>query len=153
YMTPTGFTLPSDGSTVTGTYQWNARYSGDASNNAASDIGAADERVTVSPASPTLVTIASPDVILPTGPPGTVTLTDSAVLVHGFNPPGCFSFALRAPPGSAPSPHTVRAPATGPSSASTPLPPGGTVAGSYPWTAHYSGDGNNNAADDQGAPA
>ena len=32
YTTPTGYTLPGSG-TVTGTYQWNASYSGDANNN------------------------------------------------------------------------------------------------------------------------
>src|SRR5262249_52317668 len=37
YTTPAGFTLPTTG-TVTGTYQWNAVYSGDPNNNAASDI-------------------------------------------------------------------------------------------------------------------
>jgi uncharacterized repeat protein (TIGR01451 family) len=42
----TGFTLPSTG-TVTGTYQWNATYSGDANNSTASDINNATEQVTV----------------------------------------------------------------------------------------------------------
>ena len=36
YTTPTGFTLPTTG-TVTGTYQWDATYSGDGNNNTASD--------------------------------------------------------------------------------------------------------------------
>ncbi len=31
YTTPTGFTLPTSG-TVTGTYQWDATYSGDTNN-------------------------------------------------------------------------------------------------------------------------
>ena len=34
--------------------------------------------------------------------------------------------------------------------ASIPLPTSGTVAGTYVWTAHYSGDPNNNGAADQG---
>jgi hypothetical protein len=50
YTTPTGFTLPSSG-TVTGTYQWNATYSGDSNNNAASDVNSTNEQVTVSAAS------------------------------------------------------------------------------------------------------
>src|SRR5262249_21427851 len=50
YTTPTGFTLPSSGA-VTGTYQWNATYSGDSNNNAASDVNSTDEQVTVSAAS------------------------------------------------------------------------------------------------------
>ena len=37
--------------------------------------------------------------------------------------------------------------------ASTPLPTTGTVAGTYTWTAHYAGDANNNAANDQGGAA
>ncbi len=32
YTTPTGYTLPTTG-TVTGTYQWNATYSGDTNNS------------------------------------------------------------------------------------------------------------------------
>jgi hypothetical protein len=50
YTTPTGFTLPSSGA-VSGTYQWNATYSGDSNNNAASDVNSTDEQVTVSAAS------------------------------------------------------------------------------------------------------
>src|SRR5262249_5412397 len=73
YTTPNGFTLPTTG-TVTGTYQWNASYSGGPNNNAANDLGASNEQVTVTKASPTLVTTASPAVTLPTGPPGTLTL-------------------------------------------------------------------------------
>ena len=45
------------------------------------------EQTVVSPASPTIVTTASPAVTLPTGPPGTVTLSDSAVLSGGYHRP------------------------------------------------------------------
>ena len=62
YTTPTGFTLPATG-TVTGTYQWNATYSGDTNNNAASDINDVNERVTVSAASPTITTTPSPTTV------------------------------------------------------------------------------------------
>src|SRR5262249_31376126 len=99
YSTPTGFTLPST-STVTGTYQWNATYSGGPNNNANNDVSDVSERVTVSAASPTLVTEASPAVTLPTGPPGTVTLTDSADLEGGFNPTGNMVFTLTGPGGA-----------------------------------------------------
>src|SRR5262249_5288523 len=51
YTTPTGFTLPS-GSTVSGTYQWNATYSGGPNNTPASDINDINERVAVRAASP-----------------------------------------------------------------------------------------------------
>ena len=43
YVTPTGFTLPSTG-TVTGTYQWDATYSGDTNINSVSDNNAANEQ-------------------------------------------------------------------------------------------------------------
>ena len=151
YTTPTGFTLPSSG-TVTGTYQWNATYSGNSNNNPASDVGASNERVTVSPASPALVTTASPDVALPAGPPGTVTLSDSALLSGGYHPTGTIAFTLSGPNGfSYTQTDTVRG--NGPYNASATLPTTGTVAGTYTWAAHYSGDANNTAADDQGGTA
>ena len=60
YTTPTGYTLPTTG-TVTGTYQWDASFTGtDGNNNNASDNNDTAEQVTVSPASPTLVTTPSP---------------------------------------------------------------------------------------------
>jgi hypothetical protein len=55
YRTPTGFPLPTTG-TVTGTYQWNATYSGDTNNSPISINNDPTERVTVSAASPTLTT-------------------------------------------------------------------------------------------------
>ena len=51
YTTPTGYTLPTTG-TVTGTYQWDASYSGDTNNIPASESNAAAEQVVVSPATP-----------------------------------------------------------------------------------------------------
>ena len=53
YTTPTGYTLPTTG-TVTGTYQWDASYSGDANNNAVSGQQRRAEQVMVSAASPTI---------------------------------------------------------------------------------------------------
>src|SRR5438874_13779245 len=58
YSTPTGFT-PS-GPYGAGTYQWNATYSGDANNNAASDIDDPTEQVTVNPCNPPRSTIPTP---------------------------------------------------------------------------------------------
>src|SRR5436305_4875658 len=87
YSTPTGFTpgFTPSGPDLTGTYQWNATYSGDDNNNAASDIDDPTEQVTVNPDSPTLSTI--PDqTSVALGPP--VTLHDAAVLQGGFNPTG-----------------------------------------------------------------
>ena len=60
YTTPTGYTLPTTG-TVTGTYQWDASYSGDTYNISASENNAAAEQVVVSPASPTITTTPSID--------------------------------------------------------------------------------------------
>src|SRR5262249_44023037 len=109
------------GTTVTGTYQWNATYSGDKNNNAASDVGAANERVTVSKASPALVTTASPDVTLPTGPPDTVTLSDSADLEGGYFPTGSIVFTLTGPGGFSFT-QTVTVSGDGPYTASVTLP-------------------------------
>src|SRR5262249_16520067 len=51
YSTPTGYTLPTSG-TVTGTYQWNATYSGDGKNNSVSENNDPSEQVTVNKAGP-----------------------------------------------------------------------------------------------------
>ncbi len=143
--------LPTTG-TVAGTYTWTARYSGDANNAAANDQRSIAEQTVVSPARPTLVTTASPNVALPTAPPGTVTLSDSAFLSGGYFPTGNIVFTLTGPDGfSYTQTDTVRS-GTDLYSASTRLPTTGTVTGTYTWTAHYSGDSNNNAANDQGGP-
>ena len=64
YSTPTGFTpgVTPSGPDLTGTYQWNATYSGDANNNAASDINDPNEQVTVNPDTPTLSTTPNPTI-------------------------------------------------------------------------------------------
>ncbi len=91
YSTSTGYTLPSNG-TATGTYQWDATYSGDANNNTVSDNNSSAEQVTVSAASPTLVTTpSSTAVTLGTNP---VTLTDTAVLAGGYHETGTVTFTL-----------------------------------------------------------
>src|SRR5207248_2899958 len=76
YTTPTGYTLPVS-STVTGTYQWNATYNGDTNNSTASDLGAPNEQVVVSPASPMINTI--PNLTTVTLGTSSVTLNDTAV--------------------------------------------------------------------------
>ena len=70
--------------TVTGTYQWDASYSGDTNNNAVSDNNDANEQVVVSPASPTIRTTPSPTAV--TLGTSTVTLNDTAVLTGGYRP-------------------------------------------------------------------
>ena len=148
YATPTGFTLPATG-TVTGTYQWNASYSGDGSNNPANDNNAANEQVTVSPANPTVVTTASAAITFNARIP---TIGDSAVLAGSYFATGTISFTLALGPTQVYSTSVVVA-GNGIYSASYTLPTTGTVAGTYTWTAHYSGDINNNPADDQGGAA
>jgi hypothetical protein len=147
YTTPTGFTLPTTG-TVTGTYQWNATYTGDPNNKTASDVNDADERVTVSAAKPTLSTTPSPNVV--TLGTAAVTLTDTATLAGGFRPTGTITFTLLAPGGSTVDTETVTV--TGNGSYTTPtgftLPITGTVTGTYQWNATYNGDPNNNTASD-----
>src|SRR5262249_37123633 len=75
--------------------------------------------------------------------------TDSAVLFFGYFPTGSIEFTLTGPGGfSYTQTDTVNG--NGTYTASALLPTTGIVAGVYTWTAHYSGDANNNAAIDQG---
>jgi hypothetical protein len=142
------YTLPTSG-TVTGTYTWSAHYSGDGNNNAANDQGGAAEQTVVSPANPTLVTMASPAITLGTTAP---TIADTAVLSGGYHPTGSISFTLKL--GST-TVYTTgdSVSGNGSYSASYTLPTSGAVAGTYTWSAHYSGDSNNNGANDQGGTA
>ena len=144
-------TLPTTG-TVAGTYTWSAAYSGDANNKVASETGSATngEQTVVSAASPTIVTTASPAVTLPTGPSGTVTLSDSAVLSGGYYPTGSITFTLSGPDGFSYS-QTDPVSGNGTYMASDTLPTTGTVAGTYTWSAAYSGDANNKVASETGS--
>ena len=146
YTTPTGFLLPSSG-TVTGTYQWNATYSGDNNNTTVSETNSAAEQVTVNPASPTVVTTASGPVTLPASP----TFSDSAVVSGGYHPTGTLTFTLTGPNGfSYTQTDAVSGNATYTASDGPIVNP---HSGTYTWTVSYSGDGNNNRAIDQGGPA
>ena len=62
YTTPTSFSLPT-AVTVTGTYQWDATYSGDANNKTFSESNATAEQVIVSKASPTITTTPNTTVV------------------------------------------------------------------------------------------
>ena len=149
--TSTGFLLTG---AVTGTYQWDASYSGDSNNNVASDTGSATERVTVSAATPTLNTTPNPSTV--TLGSSAVTLTDSATLEEGYNPTGTITFTLYYNGGSTPvDAETVTVIGNGTYTTPTgfPLPSTGTVTGTYQWDATYNGDGNNNAATDTGSAA
>jgi YVTN family beta-propeller protein len=85
YSTPAGYTLPATG-TVTGTYQWDAAYSGDANNNAVSDNGAANEQVVVSPAATTLSYTGPDQVAVNSGFTATATLTSPAAACYMGQP-------------------------------------------------------------------
>jgi hypothetical protein len=151
YATPAGFTLPTTG-TVTGTYQWDASYSGDNNNIAVSDNNAANEQVSVSAASPTLTTTPSPTTITLSAATPPI-LTDSVPLA-GFNPTGTITFTLFYNGGTTPV-DTETATVNGNGTYATPtgftLPTTGTVTGTYQWDATYNGDGNNNTASDNNA--
>src|SRR5207248_381625 len=111
--------------------------------------GGPAEKTVVSPASPAILTTASSAVTLGTTAP---TLSDSAVVSGGYYETGSLVFTLSGPGGfSYTQTDTVNA--NGTYSAQTTLPTTGTVAGTYTWTARYSGDANNNAANDQGGAA
>ncbi|MFN2608074.1 MAG: Ig-like domain repeat protein [Acidimicrobiales bacterium] len=126
-----------------GTYQWTASYSGDADNAAASSpCGAANESVLVGKASPTLTTTASGSV------PAGGQISDTAIVGGGFNPTGTVTFALYGPNDATCASVPVAPPAVA-VNANGSYPSGPAVApaaGTYRWTAAYSGDANNNAA-------
>jgi hypothetical protein len=125
-----------------GIYHWTASYSGDPGNNpAATNCG--DESVTITKASPALATSPSPGV-----PPG-MAVTDTATLTGGSSPGGSVEFKLYGPSATA---DCTTAPVldktvavTGNGSYLSP-PFTATTAGSYWWTASYSGDPGNNPA-------
>ena len=126
-----------------GTYTWHAHYSGDSLNNSADDNGA-NESVVVGPNSPAIATVANPQSVA-LDSSGSAVLNDSAIL-SGATPGagGSITFTLS---GSACT-STVPVNGNGTYSAS---PCTVNATGTYTWHAHYSGDGNNSAADDNGA--
>ena len=139
YTTPTGYTLPTTGG-VTGTYQWDATYSGDRNNNTASDTNALNELVTVSAARPTLTTTPSPPRST-LGSTASPILNDTADLEGGFNPNGTITFTLFY--NGSPTPvDTETVTVNGNGTYTTPtgftLPTTGTVTGTYQWVASFS---------------
>ena len=125
-----------------GTYWWTASYSGDANNNPATT-SCGDESVTISKASPVIGTTSSFGQV-----PGDL-MTDSATVTGGVSPTGTIEFKLYGPSATAlcsgtPVSDQEVAVAGNGSYAS----PSVTVAqaGTYWWTASYSGDANNNPA-------
>ncbi len=150
YTTPDGFTLPQIG-TVTGTYQWVTTYSGDA-NNEAVDGSDDPEPVTVDPASPTMSTSPTPEsATLDTSAPA---LMDTATISGGYFVTGTITFTLESPDDTTLKTETVGV--FGDGTYTTPngytLPTSGTVTGTYQWVASFSGDGNNDGADNSDDP-
>ena len=152
YTTPTGYTLPTTG-TVSGTYQWDASYSGDTNNSSVPDISDPSEVVTVSPAVTALTTTPNPTSVTlgSTTPP---TLTDSAVLSGGDAPTGSITFTLYYGTTLV---DTESVTVSGNGTYTTPtgytLPTTGTVSGTYQWDASYSGDTNNSSVPDISDPS
>jgi hypothetical protein len=153
-----GFTLPT-GSSVTGAYDWTASYTDPLkNNNPASDPGtSAQEKVNVKPASPSLVTTASPNGSIDVGING-VTLNDSAVLSGGYFPTGNIVFTLTFNGSTVVYTDTVTVTGNGTYSTATMGDhAGGFLAmqtGSYVWTASYTDPlKNNNPASDPGTSA
>ena len=98
--------------------------------------------------SPTLVTTASES---PGNVVGVTIPQDSAVLSGGFNPTGTITFTLHAPNNTVVDTETVTV--NGNATYTTSNVSLATQVGTYTWTVHFSGDTNNNAADDQGGAA
>ena len=124
-----------------GTFRWVVTYSGDANNHGAGPTGCGidSETITIDPAHPTLVTVASESTTV--GSP----IHDSATLTGGADPTGRIHFHLYGPdddsctgPPADSSSVEVRGNDTYDSPSFTP-----THAATYRWVADYSGDGNN----------
>ena len=129
--------------TGTGTGYWVATYNGNSNNNSVTSVTSA-EPVTVTPASPTVTTMASQtggNVV------GTSMLSDSATLAGGYNETGSIDFSVTTPNGVTAvfPPVTVSGNGTYSSPTLT-----ATQVGTYTWHASYSGDSNNNDATDNG---
>ena len=151
YTTPTGYALPTTG-TVTGTYQWDASYSGDGNNNTASETNSPAEQTVVNPASPTISTTSSAGTV--TLGTSSVTLNDTATLSGGYYESGQITFTLYQ--GST-LVNTETIAVNGNGTYTTPtgytLPTTGTVTGTYQWDASYSGDTNNDTANETNSTA
>ena len=131
---------------VTGTFQWNAAYVGNANNNPATDNNNPAERSVVSTATPLVVTTPSPTSV--TLGSASTTLRDTATISGGYYPTGTITFTLF-DRGNANALHTESVSINGNGSYTTPVgypvPTTGVVAGVYQWYATYSGNANNNS--------
>ena len=127
--------------TLAGTYHWTATYSGDANNTTTATVCSdPNGTVTVTQLTPTLTILASSNTI---GIGSSI--SSSATLGNGTNPTGTITFNLYGPDDtscSGAAVFTATVPITGNGTYhSGPFTP--TLAGTYHWTATYSGDVNN----------
>ena len=127
-----------------GTYRWVVTYSGDPNNKQArpTECGIDSETVVISPAQPTISTVASGSVDL--GNP----ISDTATLTGGAHPTGTITFHVYGPreltcTGRPLQSSTASVTGNG-TYRSQPFTP--VLAGTYRWFATYSGDDNNAAA-------
>lgn len=134
-------TTPGYTTLAAGVYAWTASYNGD-SNNSSAFSGCTAEEVTITPSSPTLPTTPSAG-----GAIGTV-LNDTATVTGGTNPTGTVTFNLWGPDDVDCDGTAVYTQTVGLTAGSATTTPGYTTlaAGTYAWTATYSGDPNNNTA-------
>jgi hypothetical protein len=137
------YTSPSFSPSQAGTYWWTASYNGDANNNAAAT-SCGDESVAIGKASPAISTTASAG-----GPAGTVVI-DTTILSGGISPGGTIEFKLYGPSAAADCSGTPvddeTVTVTGNGNYTTLIGFTPSQAGTYWWTASYSGDANNNPA-------
>ena len=123
--------------TTAGTYLWTASYSGDTNNKPVStSCGDANESSVVNPAQPGLTTNATTPVTVNSP------ISDTATLSGGFNPTGTITFHLFSDAACSTEvfTSTVTVNGNGNYNSGNFTP---TTAGTYLWTASYSGDTNN----------
>jgi hypothetical protein len=136
YTTPAGFT-PAQ----TGTYWWTASYTGNAANNpAATSCG--DEQVAINQAAPAITTTPSAGGTLGAA------VADTATLTGGDSPTGTITFNLYGPSSTASCTGTAvftdtETVASGAATSASFTP---SQAGTYWWTASYTGDADNSPA-------
>jgi hypothetical protein len=147
-----GYQLPNN-ATVTGAYKWTAVYSGDGNNNGKTDDGSsAKEQLSVTAASPKIVTTSNPTGTVNVGTTA-LTATDTIVVSGGyFIAGGKLQVTLSGPAGFTSVVNTVNLTGTtgnGTYTVTVTVPVTAPV-GTYTWTVTYAGNGNNNSANDQG---
>jgi hypothetical protein len=141
YSTPTGFTLSAT-EPVTGTYQWDISYSGDANNAPTTDNDDPGNQDIVDPASPV---IAGSNVNSTTLGDGHH-LNASAILSQGYNPTGTLTLELLDPTSTVVYSDDVTVNGNGTYDTTSGTNLGGylpTVPGTYQWNFSYSEDSNN----------